>query len=112
MPSRPLHKTIDASRDKAFWLAATVLVLGQLIAFWMLCSHQVRKAEVRHASMQVERIAVADCLRHVPSATLSGCVSRVAPLDRGSQAVAAMGGSGSRGAGPAVDVVPINHVYR
>jgi len=109
MPSRPPHTTADASRDRAFWLAATVLMLGQLLAFWMLCSHQVRKAEVRHASAQVERIALADCLRYIPNATLGSCALRVAPLDRG-QALAATGAS--RVPGAATDVVPINHVYR
>jgi hypothetical protein len=103
MPSRPLPKTVDASRDRAIWLSATVLAIGQLIAFWMLCSHQVRKAEVRDASMHVERIALSDCLRHVPNATLSSCAARVAPLDRDGQALAA---------NRAQDVVPINHVYR
>jgi hypothetical protein len=110
MPSRLLHKTADASRERAFWLVATALVLGQLIAFWMLCSHQVRKAQVRDASMQVERIAMADCLRYVPNATLGTCASRVAPLDRDSGAVAAMGER--QVPGSAADVVPINHVYR
>jgi hypothetical protein len=106
MPSRPLPKSADASRDRAIWVSATVLAVGQLIAFWMLCSHQVRKAEVRDASMHVERIALADCLRHVPNATLSSCASRVAPLDRDGQALAAIGASRAQ------DVVPINHVYR
>jgi hypothetical protein len=73
--------TASAPRDRAFWIAASVLVLGQLMAFWMLCSHQVRMAEVRHASAQVERLAVADCLRYLPNATMGSCAARMAPLD-------------------------------
>lgn len=68
-------------RDRAFWLAASVLLAGQLAAFWMLCSHQVRMAEVRHASARVEAIAIADCLRYVPNSTMLSCAQRVAPLE-------------------------------
>lgn len=106
MPDSIFRRQTAFPRDQAFWLAASVLVLGQLLAFWMLCAHQVRKAEVRHASVQVERFALADCLRHVPNATLSGCAARVAPLDRQAQALAA----GGAPADPSV--VPVNSVYR
>lgn len=106
MPSRPTRKPAVLPRDQAFWVGATVLVLGQLVAFWMLCSQQVRKAEVRNAAMQVERLALADCLRYVPHATLTSCAQRVAPLDGRAQALA----------GAPVDAgtstVPVNYVYR
>ena len=95
--------TASAPRDRAFWVAASVLLLGQLVAFWMLCSHQVRMAEVRHASAQVERLAVADCLRYVPNATMGSCTARMAPLDN---QVATAGQ-------PARDesATPVNYVY-
>lgn len=105
MPSRQTTKTDTIMRDRVFWLAATVLVLGQLLAFWMLCSHQVRQAEARHASAQVERMAVVDCLRSVPNATLGSCTARVAPPDREAASFAA-----ARNA--AVQVVPVNYVYQ
>ena len=92
MPSRLLRRTTDASHDRAFWLAATALVLAQLLAFWMLCSHQVRRAEVRHASLQADSLAIADCMRYVPGATLTSCTLRVAPLARGPVAVAEQNG--------------------
>lgn len=99
---RPSHATLP--RDRAFWIGASVLIAGQLLAFWMLCSHQVRMAEVRHASAQVERLAVAECLRYLPNATRSSCVQRVAPLDN---EVATMGGRATRQEG----AVPVNYVY-
>jgi hypothetical protein len=95
--------TAAAPRDRAFWIAASVLVLGQLVAFWMLCSHQVRMAEVRHASAQVERLAVADCLRYVPNATMGSCSARMAPLDN---QVATAGQPA-----PAESATPVNYVY-
>lgn len=106
MPSRPTRKPAVLPRDQAFWLGATVLVLGQLVAFWMLCSQQVRKAEVRNAAMQVERVALADCLRHVPHATLTSCAQRLAPPDGRAQALAAVP------AEAAIGTVPVNYVYR
>lgn len=104
MPSRPTPQPAVLPRDQAFWLGATVLVLGQLVAFWMLCSQQVRKAEVRNAAMQVERLALADCLRYVPHATLTSCAQRVAPLDGRALAGAP--------ANAAPGVVPVNYVYQ
>ena len=44
----------------------------------MLCSQQVRKAQARDAAWQVERMAMADCLRYIPKATLHSCASRIA----------------------------------
>ena len=77
-----LAKTADVPRDKLFWGVIGALVVGQLLAFWMLCTHQVRKAEVRDATLQVQRVAVADCLRYIPKATLHGCANRVDPSHR------------------------------
>ena len=106
MSPRPSRKPATFPRDQAFWLGAIVLVLGQLVAFWMLCSQQVRKAEVRSAAMQAERVALADCLRYVPNATLHGCAQRIAPGDRGGRALAAVP------ADPAAGAIPVNYVYR
>lgn len=73
-----LAKSPDTSPGKLFWTLILALIAGQFIAFWMLCVHQVRKAEVRDATLQVERMAMADCLRYIPKATLNSCASRVA----------------------------------
>ena len=107
MSPHPSRKPATFPRDQAFWLGATVLVLGQLVAFWMLCSQQVRKAEVRSAAMQVERVALADCLRHVPNATLHGCAQRIAPGDGAARALAAVPVDASGGG-----ATPVNYVYR
>jgi hypothetical protein len=67
--------------DRAFWIATSVLLLGQLIAFWTVCTHQVSAAAERHASEAVERLAVEHCLRTAPGATLASCAQRVIPPD-------------------------------
>jgi hypothetical protein len=90
MPSRPTEKRA-ASRDRVFWAVLAALVMAQLVAFWMLCSHQVRKAQMRDIGLAVQRVAVADCLQYIPRATLNSCVSRVDP-GRDSSAVLATAG--------------------
>jgi hypothetical protein len=88
-----------------------VLVASQLLAFWMLCIHQVRKAEVRNATLQVQRVAVADCLRYIPRATLNSCASRVDPGSRppGGDAIVVTDMQGRPIAGAAT---PVSFSYR
>lgn len=116
MLSDLLAKTADAPRDKLFWAVIGTLVVGQLLAFWMLCTHQVRKAEVRDATLQVQRVAVADCLRYIPKATLHGCANRVDPSHRADSAVMAAGESGPGTAGAAratmSSATQVNFSYR
>lgn len=73
-----LEKTIASPRDRWLWAMIGALLVGQVIAFWMLCQSQVSKAEARHASVQVGRVAMADCLQY-PKSTLTNCATRVAP---------------------------------
>lgn len=80
----PLH-------DRRLSMVLAVLALGLLAAFWMVCSHQVRKAQIRDISLAVQRVAVADCLRYVPRATLNSCVNRVEPGRREPAAAVAAG---------------------
>jgi len=82
MLSRLLALSADAQSRRVFWAVVSALALVQLVAFWMLCSHQVRRAEVRDATAQVQRIAISDCLRYIPHATLHGCAARVDPAAR------------------------------
>ena len=98
MPALPFGKIAALPRDKLLRPALALLVVGQLLAFWMVCSHQVRKAEVRDATLQVQRVAVADCLRYIPHATLNSCASRVDPNGRLPDAAVADGAPGPGGA--------------
>lgn len=87
MLPHPIEERADASRERLYWALLAVLCVGQLLAFWMLCSHQVRKAQVRDLTLQVQRVAVADCLQYVPRATLNSCASRVDPYSQVGNAV-------------------------
>lgn len=105
------EKIAAMPRDKLLWPVLVTLASAQLLAFWMLCSHQVRKAEVRDATLQVQRVAVADCLRYIPRATLNSCMSRVDPTRAPDVVLAAE--NGAPGAARAVmTAVPVNFAYR
>lgn len=112
MQRHPFGKIAAMPRDKLLWPVLLTLVAGQLLAFWMLCSHQVRKAEVRDATLQVQRVAVADCLRYIPRATLNSCANRVDPSRTPDLVMAAE--SGAPGARRTVmsTTVPVGFAYR
>ena len=78
MQPRTLAQRADTSPGKLFWLIVAGVMLAQIVAFWILCTQQVRKAQARDAAWQVERMAMADCMRYIPKATLHGCASRIA----------------------------------
>jgi hypothetical protein len=82
-----LEKRAGAPRDRFLWAVLVALALGQLVAIGMLCAHQVRKAQMRDVSLEVQRVAVADCLQYVPRATLNSCADRVDPNRRDGSAV-------------------------
>lgn len=112
MHRKPLEKIAAMPRDKLLWPLLVTVAAAQLLAFWMVCSHQVRKAEVRDATLQVQRVAVADCLRYIPRATLNSCVQRVDPTRVPDVVLAAE--NGAPGATRAVmsRTVPVNFAYR
>ncbi|MES2635398.1 MAG: hypothetical protein V4669_20695 [Pseudomonadota bacterium] len=68
-------KTADLQRDKLMWIALGALVVAQIVAFWMLCSSQVMKAQERHESIQAQRTGLADCLQYMPGSTIMSCTT-------------------------------------
>jgi len=66
-------------RDPGFWLVLSALVVTQLVAFYLLCSHQVRKAENRRAAVEVQRMAQADCLQYLAQSTIGSCAVPFVP---------------------------------
>ena len=55
-----LDKTQPSPADKWLWALLGFLVVGQVVALWMLCSQQVQKAEVREAELRMARLALRD----------------------------------------------------
>jgi hypothetical protein len=116
MFSRLLARSADVQLRRMFWAVVSALALVQLAAFWLLCSHQVRKAEVRDATAQVQRVAISDCLQYIPHATLHGCAARVDPAahEDGTLLVGAQPTTVAAGALPGSvpgNAVPVNFAF-
>ena len=89
-------------RSRLFWMVLGALVAGQLFAFWLLCSHQVRKAEARVNEALVHQMALADCLQYIPGSTIASCSARLDPVAAQHVAPAAV----------AAGAVPVSYTYR
>jgi hypothetical protein len=63
-------------RSGRFWIILGAVAAGQLFAFWLLCSHQVRKAEARHNEAVMQQMALSDCLQYIPGSTIASCSGR------------------------------------
>lgn len=88
------------SRSRLVVVLLGALVVGQLFAFWLLCSHQVRKAEARNSEAAVQQMALADCLQYIPGSTIASCTGRAqAHAPRGTEAAA-------------LGAVPVSYTYR
>jgi hypothetical protein len=55
-----LDKTRPSPADKWLWALLGFMAVGLFVSFWMLCSEQVRKAEIRDAQVRAERVALRD----------------------------------------------------
>ncbi|HEX2546789.1 MAG TPA: hypothetical protein VHL79_18040 [Ramlibacter sp.] len=67
-------------RSRMWWVALGAIVGVQLFAFWLLCSHQVRKAEARQNEAVVQQMALADCLQYIPGSTIASCSGQPAQV--------------------------------
>lgn len=104
--SSSLASVLDARtqqpRSRMFWLVFGALVAGQLFAFWLLCVHQVRKAEARNNEYVVHQMALSDCLQYIPGSTIASCTARIEPNVQA-----------AKPAGPAVTgALPVSFSYR
>lgn len=83
MLSRLLDPANGKPRDRVFWLVLAAIAAAQLLALWVLCSDQVRKAEARKAPVQMQ-VGSSDCAQARGQSTLTGCVPAAAtsqPVD-------------------------------
>jgi bacteriorhodopsin len=66
----------QAPRSRMLWVLFAAIAAGQLFAFWLLCSHQVRKAQARQNEIVVQQMALSDCLQYIPGSTIASCSAR------------------------------------
>jgi hypothetical protein len=88
------------AENRLFWVALGALVLLQLVAFWMVCSHQVRQAEVRDNAVAVQQMALSDCLQYIPGSTIASCSSQLEQAKAPAPATAVTG------------AMPVSYTYR
>jgi hypothetical protein len=69
----------ETSRSPWLWMLLAGVATAQLFAFWLLCSHQVRKAEARQNESVIQQMALADCLQYIPASTIASCSNRSDP---------------------------------
>jgi hypothetical protein len=72
-----IDPSTDQPRSRMFWVVLGALAFAQLFAFWLLCSHQVRKAEARNNEIAVQQMALSDCLQYIPGSTIASCSSQI-----------------------------------
>ena len=63
-------------RNRMLWVLLALVAAGQLFAFWLVCSHQVRLAEARRNEAVVQQMALSDCLQYIPGSTIASCSER------------------------------------
>lgn len=96
-------ETDTPSRSQWLWMLLAGVAMAQLFSFWLLCSHQVRKAEARQNETVVQQMALADCLQYIPGSTIASCTSRVNPDAQPAQTMANPTATGA---------VPVSFSYR
>ncbi|MBK6008970.1 hypothetical protein JJB11_22970 [Ramlibacter ginsenosidimutans] len=69
-------RTPPQQRSSLLWVALGALAAGQLFAFWLVCSQQVRNAQARHDEAVVQQMALSDCLQYIPASTIASCSAR------------------------------------
>ncbi|MEY4712078.1 MAG: hypothetical protein RIS88_1528 [Pseudomonadota bacterium] len=56
-----------------FWIVAAAVLACELLAFCLLCVHQMQRAELRKQLLQVQARAFSDCLAYVSGSTIASC---------------------------------------
>jgi hypothetical protein len=77
MPASTTTRRAQPARGPLFWTVLLALLVTQALAFYLLCSHQVRKADARRIAQDVQLMAFSDCLQYVEGSTIGSCTSRL-----------------------------------
>jgi len=95
----------DQGRGRTLRVFLVMVAAAQLAAFWLVCSHQVRKAEARRNEVMVQQMALTDCLQYIPGSTIASCATQMGiPAD--------VAGTPVPGNAPVSGAVPVSFSYR
>lgn len=67
-----MHIPPPGSR-RLFWTLGLSLIAVEGLAFWLVCDHQVDRAQARRVQSQAEQLAFGDCLAYVDGSTIASC---------------------------------------
>lgn len=95
-----------AARGKWFWFGWGAVAASQLVAFWLLCNNQVRVAEARRSELQVQAMALAECLQQTPRSTVASCTASRTPT------VVTVMSHAAVTATPVQGAIPVNFSFR
>ncbi|MEY4651611.1 MAG: hypothetical protein RI884_192 [Pseudomonadota bacterium] len=70
---RPASSWPSVSLRALFWTTALTLLAGEALAFYLLCAHQVHRAQARRQLSQAQAQAFSDCLTYVSGSTIASC---------------------------------------
>lgn len=104
MMSALLDPETRMPRTRTFWVVLGGVIVVQLLALWLLCSHQVRLAEARDTENRVLRMALTDCLQYIPGSTIASCTNRI--MHATARTTSAMGA----GPAPMAGAMPVGFV--
>ena len=56
-----------------FWTLGASLIAAEGLAFWLVCDHQMDRAQARRTQTQAVQLAFGDCLEYVGGSTIASC---------------------------------------
>ena len=62
-----------ASPRPFLWATALVVLVGEVLALYLLCAQQVHRAEARRQLLQAQARAFSECLTSVRGSTIASC---------------------------------------
>jgi hypothetical protein len=103
--SRFIDQIAESPRTQLFLGAVVAVVLAQIAGFYLVVNGQVQKKQARETEIQMQRMAVNDCLQFVPKSTIGSCVRQ--PGNRAADA-----GVPQQSDAMMATVVPVGFAYR
>ena len=92
MLTRIADQIAESPRESLFVATVAVAAAALLVAFYLVCSGQVQRAELRDSTLKTQRLAVANCMDYSHKATLSSCIAQVAGIQGETSQVQPEGG--------------------
>lgn len=77
MQSRTSVFNAETPLSRLFWTFLATVALVQIVAFYLVCKDQVLRAQARDAGVQMQQLALVDCLQNTANSTIGSCFSHM-----------------------------------